>query len=58
MNTTFSLILADYQKDTEHSQADGIMGLSNYKKIKNVFEVFKEQGDLVSSKFAFQLGLK
>lgn len=58
INTTFSVILADYQKDTEHSQADGIMGLSNYKKIKNVFEVFKEQGDIVSSKFAFQLGLK
>lgn len=54
----FTLILADYQKDTEHSQADGIMGLSNYQKISNIFDLLHQKGQLTSSRFAFQLGLK
>lgn len=55
---SYKLILADYQKDTEHSQADGIMGLSNYKRFPNVFDVLAKERQLSSSSFAFELGLK
>lgn len=34
------------------------MGLSNYKKIPNFFEILQKKGVLVSSSFAFELGLK
>lgn len=54
----FKFVLADYQKDLENSQADGIMGLSNWAKVKNIFEVLTINGVLTSSKVGFQLGLK
>jgi hypothetical protein len=54
----YRLILADYQKDTEHSQADGIMGLSNSKNYANVFDILQKEGQIASSSFAFELGLK
>jgi hypothetical protein len=57
ISTTVEFVLADYQKDTEHSQADGIMGLSNYLYRPNIFEQAYKEGQLASSKFGFRLGL-
>lgn len=57
-SANFRFVLADYQKDLENSQADGIMGLSNWPKVKNIFEVLSSNRMLVSSKVGFQLGLK
>jgi hypothetical protein len=34
------------------------MGLSNYKRINNLFDVAHSNGALVSPRFAFQLGIK
>ena len=34
------------------------MGLSNWSKVKNLFEVLTSSGVLASSKIGFQLGLK
>jgi hypothetical protein len=39
LQSRMNLLLVDQQTDTEHSQADGIMGLSNFKAIKNVFDI-------------------
>ena len=52
------MLLVDKQVDTENTQADGIMGLSNLKTVKNVLDLGHLSGDLISSKFAFELGNK
>ena len=48
-----NLLLVDKQKDTESSQADGIMGLSNLKSVKNVMDIAFDQSKIVSPLFAF-----
>lgn len=49
-------LLADMQWDTQHSQADGIMGLSNYRPLLNLFELAQAAGQLSSALFGFRLG--
>lgn len=38
------MLLADKQSDTEHAQADGIMGLSNEKRIDNALDLAYKEG--------------
>jgi hypothetical protein len=48
----------EQQVNTEHTQADGIMGLSNFRSVPNLLDLAHKQGQLVSPKFGFELGLK
>lgn len=52
------LLLVDEQTDTENSQADGIMGLSNYPFVNNILDEAYADGSIVSPLFAFQLGMR
>ena len=58
VNVLSEMIVVDYEKDFEGTKPDGILGLSNKKNDKNIFDLGFEQGQLVSSTFAFQLGLR
>ena len=58
LTSRMNLLLVDKQNDTQHSQADGIMGLSNLRSIKNVFDIGYKNNYLISSNFAFELGRK
>ena len=58
VSSAVNLLLVDQQSDTEHTQADGLMGLSNQKLYQNVFDVAYKNGELLSSRFAFELGVK
>lgn len=51
-------MLAEQEGDLGGSKFDGIMGLSNDHNYKNVFEIGYRDNLLVSSSFAFQLGLR
>lgn len=58
VSSRLKLLLVDSQTDTEHSQADGIMGLSNLKSIDNVLDIAYKNNEIISAKFAFELGIK
>lgn len=48
----------DFEKDFEGTKPDGILGLSNNKKINNIFDIAHADNQLISSVFGFQLGLR
>lgn len=51
------ILLVDHEKDHESLFVDGIIGLGNYKKEPNIFDLGLKSQQLLSSKFAFSLGL-
>ena len=57
ISVTQKLMIADYEKDFEGSVSDGILGLSNYWYVPNIFDIAKDENQLASSTFAFKLGL-
>ena len=57
ISVSSTILIVDSEKNMEGSKSDGLLDLSNEKKVPNIFDIAYQNKQLASPIFAFQLGL-